>query len=146
MFEPFPTGQTRDMPTSDSSQRGRQLTVDADVANLARVRNYVASVARESGASDHIVEQLELAVSELATNAIQYDPAETLTVVMRCDGTSWTVDVSSADGLVDIDASTQPDPEQLSGRGLFLVDAMMDRLELVKINGRNHIRCVKFAD
>lgn len=133
------------MEESDTSSDDRRLTVDADVANLGRLREHVASAARDFGASDDIVEQLQLVVSELATNAMQYNDADTLTVAVGGNGTSWTIDVSNADGLVDLGAPALPDPSALSGRGLFLVDAVMDRVELVEVDGRLHIRCVKFA-
>ncbi len=126
-------------------EKDRQMTVDSDVANLGRLRAHVASVAHDTGASADIVEQLQLVVSELATNAMQYNDADTLTVTVTGDGSSWTIDVSNADGLADIGAPALPDPSALSGRGLFLVDAVMDRVELVDVDGRLHVRCVKFA-
>ena len=133
------------MSGHDTTRDERQLTVDADVANLARLREYIASAARDNGASDDIVEQLQLVVSELATNAVQYNDADTLTVSVDCDDTGWIVDVSNAEGLRDLHAPTLPDPSALSGRGLFLVGAVMDRVELVDVDGRLHVRCVKFA-
>ena len=133
------------MGRPSSPKRDRQLTVDADVANLGRLREHVATAAHDTGASNDIVEQLQLVVSELATNAMQYNDAETLTVTVSGDGTSWTIDVTNADGLLDIGAPALPDPSALSGRGLFIVDAVMDRVELVEVDGRLHVRCVKFA-
>lgn len=133
------------MTESDTSQYDRQLTVDADVANLGRLREHVGSAARASGASDEIVEQLQLVVSELATNAMQYNDGDELTVAVAGDGSGWTIDVSNADGLTDIGAPTLPTPSALDGRGLFLVDALMDRVELVERDGHLHVRCVKFA-
>lgn len=133
------------MAASDTSRPDRRLTVGADVANLGRLRQHVASAAHDTGATDDIIEQLELVVSELATNAIQYNDADTLTVSVHGDGQSWTIDVSNAGGLVDVDSPTLPDSSALSGRGLFLVDSVMDRVELVDLDGRLHVRCVKFA-
>lgn len=138
-------GQALDMAGQDTSRHDRRLTVPADVSQLGRLREYIASTARDTGADDEIVEQLRLVVSELATNAIQHNAAETVTVALRSDGSSWTLDVSNADDLIDIDVPTLPDPTKLSGRGLFIVDAVMDRADLVEIDGRQHIRCVKHS-
>lgn len=121
------------------------MTVAADVSNLGRLREHIAAVAHATGADPETVEQLRLVVSELATNAIQHNEADTVTVALRSDGSSWTLDVSNADGLIEIDAPVLPAPTKLSGRGLFIVDAVMDRAELVEIDGRQHIRCVKLA-
>lgn len=122
-----------------------RLTVDADLANLGRLREHVARTAGETGAGDDIVEQLQLVVSELATNAMQYNESDTLTVSVTGDSSSWTIDVSNADDLTGLASPALPEPSALSGRGLFLVDAVMDRVELVDVDGRLHIRCVKFA-
>lgn len=133
------------MGSSNTPQHDGRLTVESNVSNLGRLREHVALSARETGASDDIVEQLQLVVSELATNAMKYHDADTLTVAVHGDGSSWTIDVSNADGLADIEAPSLPDPSALCGRGLFLVDAVMDRVELVDVAGRLHVRCVKFA-
>ncbi len=124
------------MSGSDTSQRAHRWTVDAEVSQLSRLRELVASAARETGASADIVDQLELVVSELATNAMQYDDGESLTVEIESDGSGWTLVVSNADGIVDLDALTLPDPTELSGRGLFLVGKIMDRIELVDIENK----------
>lgn len=102
-------------------------------------------MAAATGASDDIVDQLQLVVSELATNAMQYNESDTLTVNVTGDAASWTIDVSNADDLTGLSAPSLPAPSALSGRGLYLVDAVMDRVELVDVDGRLHIRCVKFA-
>lgn len=137
------------MARPDPSQLGSaptpRLTVDADLANLGRLRQHVATMAEQTGADDDIIDQLQLVVSELATNAMQYNESETLTVSVTGDCSSWTIDVSNADDLTSLASPALPEPSALSGRGLFLVDAVMDRVELVEVDGRLHIRCVKFA-
>lgn len=134
------------MAGANTPQRARHWTVDADVSQLPRLRHHVSSAALATGASEDIVDHLELAVSELATNAMQYDDGEFLTVRLESNESSWTLVVSNADGIVDLNALTLPDPTELSGRGLFLVGQIMDHVELVEIDGRQHIRCVKSAD
>ncbi|MEP1124266.1 MAG: ATP-binding protein [Ilumatobacter sp.] len=115
------------------------------MSQLGAVREHVARTARAANASDDIVEQLQLVVSELATNAIQYNNCGTLTVDVHADDVGWVIDVSNADGLAGMDLPALPDPSALSGRGLYIVDAIMDRVELVDVDGRLHLRCIKFA-
>ncbi len=115
------------------------------MSQLAAVRDHVARTARSTHASDDIVEQLQLVVSELATNAIQYNNCGTLTVDVHADDDGWVIDVSNAEGLAGTEIPALPDPSALSGRGLFIVDAIMDRVELVDVAGRLHLRCIKFA-
>lgn len=145
-FDPRPMGQACDMARSNTPQQARRWTVEADVSQLPRLREHVASAALATGASEDTVDHLELAISELATNAMQYDDGEFLTVRLESSESGWTLVVSNADGIVDLNALTLPDPTELSGRGLFLVGQIMDRVELVDIDGRQHIRCVKSAD
>ncbi len=137
-----PRGMARDRSTS---HRGGSLSIAADFANLAAIRAHVVDTARETGAPADAVEALELAVSELATNVIQHDGGDVLTVVLEADDTGWTLDVSNADGLTTVEAPRRPDPSQRSGRGLFLVDALMDRVELFTVGGTQHLRCVKLS-
>lgn len=133
------------MARTDTTQRNRPLTVAADVSNLARLRQHVACAVGESGASDDVIEELQLVVSELATNAMHCHDGDDLTVVIRGDEFGWTLDVSNADGLIELHEPVLPDPTELSGRGLFLVDAIMDRVHIVDIDGCAYIRCVKYA-
>lgn len=133
------------MRSSDTSQHDHRLTVDAEMSQLSVIRDHVARTARSTAASDDVVEQLQLVVSELATNAIQYNNCGTLTVDVHADDDGWVIDVSNADGLASLNIPALPDPSALSGRGLFIVDAIMDRVELVDVDGRLHLRCVKFA-
>lgn len=121
------------------------VTVDADPAHLATLRSHVASLARASGASDDIVDDFKLVVSELATNVIQHTDASHVTVAFERLEEGWVVDVSDADGLVRLHVPTVADPTRLSGRGLFLVQAVMDVVDLVDVDGRQHIRCLKLV-
>ncbi len=138
-------GQTGDMSGHGSPRDVRSLTLSADVANLGQIREFVAGAARDNNACEDTIEELQLVVSELATNAMHYNDADTVSVGVQSDGSSWTIEVSNADNLGELKAPELPEPSALTGRGLFLVDAMMDKVELVDVDGRLHIRCVKFA-
>ena len=131
-------------PPADRTPDHR-VTVDADVAHLGALRSHVATLARASGAPDDIIEQFELVVSELATNVMQHSEAPQVTVAFERVEHGWLVDVSDADGLDRLNVPERPDPEQLSGRGLFLVHAMMDEVDLVEVGDTRHIRCLKYA-
>lgn len=130
---------------ADERMHGNGLTVPADLAQLAALRSFVATMARATGAPVEVVEQFELVASELATNVIQHSDAERLTVVFDRVAEGWIVDVSNADGIVELEAPSMPGPTQLSGRGLFLVFALMDSVDLVDVDGSRHIRCLKLA-
>jgi anti-sigma regulatory factor (Ser/Thr protein kinase) len=122
-----------------------EFGVAADTAELRRLRHGVVEFARDTGGDDDVVESLELAVSELATNVIQYTDAEQIHVVVQCTPSTWILDVADADELeLPIDFE-MPRLSAAEGRGLFVTQAVMDTLTAVDIDGRRVVRCTKAA-
>ncbi|MFT4864416.1 MAG: anti-sigma regulatory factor (Ser/Thr protein kinase) [Ilumatobacter sp.] len=134
------------MTPSAASPCDSPVTVAADVSQLGRLRTAVVRLARQSGAPDNVAETFELAVSELVTNVIQHTTGETVTISFGRADNGWQLLVSDADELELSEPRVTPDPTQLAGRGLFIVESMMDLVELVVIDGRQHVRCIKHAD
>ena len=122
-----------------------RVTVSAEPSELSGLRGRVADAARETGADDDVVADFELAVSELATNVILHTDSATLTVVMHRTPDGWVLDVSNADALHDLAGALDVDPIGQTGRGLVIAQAVMDRVELVDIDGEQHIRCFRRA-
>ena len=128
------------MTTSAASLGGSHVTVDADVSRLGLLRAAVARLARQSGAPSDVAETFELVVSELATNVIQHTTNKTVTIAFERTVTDWQLLVSGANELELSEPRAAPDPAQLAGRGLFIV---MDRVELIEVDGQQHLRCIK---
>ncbi|WP_395155552.1 ATP-binding protein [Ilumatobacter sp.] len=125
--------------------RDSHVTFAADVSELAPLRAAFARLARQSGAPSDVAETFELVVSELATNVIQHSTSKTVTIAFERTDTNWQLLVSGADELDLDEPRAVPDPTQPAGRGLFIVEAAMDLVELVMIDGRRHVRCIKHA-
>jgi serine/threonine-protein kinase RsbW len=121
------------------------LTMPADVALLASLRQRVAKLLRDAGADDSVVADLKLAVSELATNVMQHSSASTVDVVLRHEPGRWVLDVDDAQAIDVLDATTPPDHDVLTGRGLFIVHAVMDEVEVVDEGGHRLLRCSKLV-
>jgi PAS domain S-box-containing protein len=98
------------------------------------------------GAAD--VDDLVLVVSELCTNAVRMASGEERGVTLRAwpegpdlvievqdDGPGFEGDVPSGEDL--------PPLEQVSGRGLFLVQSLADSVSVVSTPGGTVVRCVK---
>ena len=134
------------MTTSAASLGGSYVTVDADVSQLGHLRAAVARLARQAGAPTDVVETFELVVSELATNVIQHTANKTVTIAFERTASDWQLLVSGPDELVLSEPRTVPDPAQLTGRGLLIVEAVMDRVELVVVDGQQYVRCIKHID
>lgn len=126
-----------------TSDMGAVLTAAADPAMIAGLRHEVADLARESGADDDAVRDLELVVSELATNVVQHTDAPTIRMTFRSEPSLLVLDVDDADGVTDRHLTSVPQPEDLTGRGLFIVRSVMDDVEIVDADGQRRLRCIK---
>lgn len=122
------------------------LTVVADAAELAGVRRHVGSFVRElDGGAHELADELELVVSELVTNVIQHTDADELTVSVVREPHQWALDVSQADELELDGPRTLPEPSSPTGRGLFVVEALMDTVTVVDAPGGRSVRCTRSA-
>lgn len=84
-----------------------ELTVPAEPAHLATVRLFVASVARSVGADDEVVDDLRLAVSELATAIATRPGSDVVHVSATAEADTLIVEVGPVmpddrvDGAID---------------------------------------------
>ncbi len=132
------------MDASDDPPAGHHFTVPADTAMVASLRERVGATARAAGADDAVVGDLKLAVSELATNVVQHSDAASVSVSLRHEPGRWVLDVDEADGLESLDPSL-PTAVALSGRGLIIVQAVMDEVEIVEDDGHRVLRCSRLV-
>ncbi|WP_420452171.1 ATP-binding protein [Ilumatobacter sp.] len=128
---------------SDPAVSVQRVTVDADPSELNALRTRVGRAVRASGGTTSEVEDFELAVSELATNVMRHTDAGDFAVVFTTTPDRWILDVSEADGLDDLDGLRRPSDCDCTGRGLFIVRAVMDDVSVVDDHGTRSIRCVR---
>jgi len=121
-----------------------RITADTDTAMLHSIRGHIASAARDMGADEQTIDDFELVVSELATNVITHTDSGVVSIVFRHEDDRWILDVSEADTLDRLDAGA-PSNDSIDGRGLFIAHALMDVVEIVDIEQRRYVRCVKTA-
>lgn len=139
-------GHTGHMDRSVGGLTGEHvLSVPADLSRIASLRNRVSDVARAEGAEDSVVGDLTLVVSELATNVVQHSDASQISLVLRHEPGRWVLEVDDAGDEDTLDPDSPPDPEALSGRGLFIVQAIMDEVESVERGGSRFLRCIKLV-
>jgi len=122
-----------------------EIGVPASAAELRKLRHRVVEFARDTGGDDDVVESLELAVSELATNVIQYTDADEIHVVVQCTPSHWILDVGDADDLELPADLPVPPATAAEGRGLFVTRSVMDTLTAIDVDGRRIVRCTKSA-
>lgn len=90
---------------------------------------------------DEVVDDVELAVSELATNVIRHTPSTSISLVAVCHDGDVIIDVAAADGVPSLDHVELPPADQLTGRGLYVVDQVMDDVRTADVDGARVVRC-----
>ncbi|WP_425824595.1 ATP-binding protein [Streptomyces fractus] len=93
-----------------------------------RARAYVTDFLREWNVSRDAVEMLTLAVSELATNAVTHVGHGTIAVRVTLTDDEALVSVTDGGLCGRPSARTGTGPDDEHGRGLALVEALVDRL------------------
>lgn len=134
------SGNLNFVPSTTSETR---MTVRAATAELEGLRTQVHDRAVDFGAGTELVDDLLLVVSELATNVLMHTGDAHVEVGLGRHDNSWVIEVAGADGLHDANPTTPPGPDQTGGRGLFIVNAVMDEVALVAGPSGRSVRCVK---
>jgi anti-sigma regulatory factor (Ser/Thr protein kinase) len=156
--------------TGKAPYERRQLVITARESELSDVRRHVRDsmsadvsvdvlmerqdeVGSESGSSSgsmiptaaRIVADLELVTTELATNVIHHTDSDQITVAVQRVGDTWVIEVDGADALAVADTvpNVRPPDVEPTGRGLLIVYALTDSVELVERDGHRLIRCLK---
>lgn len=95
------------------------------------------------GAAPDLVDDFELAVSELATNVLRHTDSDSIGVAVRRIGGDWVLDVADAERVPPLDSVELPAPSQITGRGLFVVISVMDNVGVATIDGTQVVRCIR---
>jgi serine/threonine-protein kinase RsbW len=118
----------------------RELWLPATPESAATARAFVRDIAVEHGL-ESCVDDLMLAASEAVSNAVLHG--------CPCSSDGILVAVEPADGRIEVevcDCGTftprqgEPDPLGMNGRGLPIIAAVADRVELVPEPGRTMVR------
>ncbi len=128
-------------PASNRVVPGVDLHAPADTAELSDIRRQVRAYVAEAGGDDDIADDLELVVSELATNVIEHTSSPTLTIRVEKTLDDWVLDVADVDDLSILDHVELPDRGEVTGRGLFVVASLVDDLRIVDDGDRLALRC-----
>jgi anti-sigma regulatory factor (Ser/Thr protein kinase) len=126
-------GEPVDPPGPQPSTRQASANLRAEPASARQARHFVIATLRRAGCRDEdLLDRLAVVTSELVTNAILHA------------GTDIEVQVSFERHAISIEvldgASAQPlrvprQPDDTGGRGLVLVDALVDEWGVVELGG-----------
>lgn len=127
-------------PQPDAGLRvSLEVEIPSDVAYIERVVDLVRHSCSELSFNSHqLALNVPVALSEALSNAIlrgnQEDPEKRVRVCAKVDARRLVLEIADEGLRFDIDANTRDatDPDNLEredGRGLFLMRALMDRVE-----------------
>lgn len=128
---------------TDHTRRG----FPRDTSQLSDIRRFARTWFHERMVPADIVDDFELAISELATNATQHGAGATIEIELAVDHDEVSAvvaaDTHHAARIGSVDSWQIAPPEAINGRGLGIVAAVMDIVEFGGDDGRAVFRCRK---
>jgi serine/threonine-protein kinase RsbW len=131
-----------------------RLDVAPDIAEIARLNDWIEACCEEAGVVDDLIFKLTLALEEAVTNVIQHaftgaTPPHRIEVALAIDAERVTAEV--IDNGHPFDPSEAPEPDRaapleardVGGLGIHLIRRMMDEVEYRRIAGENRLRLQK---
>ena len=101
-----------------------EVTLAPDVTAPERARRHLEEVSDHL--SDEVLDDVKLLVVELVTNSLKFAGNGAIGLKLVAEEDSIRVEVHD-DGPGFSPTAQEPAPDDLSGRGLFLVEALADR-------------------
>jgi len=132
-----------DDDTTAQPAHGASFRVAADTAALHGLRRDVVDFVLGCGGDRDDADTIELATSELATNVIRHTDSDTIDVRVETTPDEWVLLVDDAEELELAGPLTAPPATSITGRGLFVVQQLMDTLDVTTRDGHRVLRCTK---
>ena len=126
--------------------RTTEIVIRNNMAELANLRDSLERIGAELGVPGKPLMQLQVALDEIASNAIKYGWPDggNHKLFVRITGQQDRIEVEIVDDGREFDPRDAPPPEpQPAGRrrpgglGIHMVKELVDRLEYERVGGRN---------
>jgi serine/threonine-protein kinase RsbW len=131
----------------DSNHTGpnhARIVVPASTDHLNGVGADVGRIVAEFGGNPDLVADMQLAVSELATNVIHHTKAASITIdVAHAPGVDWTIDVHDVADSTMLQSLRTPRGDDIGQRGLIVVRALMDTVSVMELAEGLVFRCTR---
>ena len=115
-------------------------TVLFDIEDLSELRALAAKAAARAGLSQQRTDDLMLVVSELASNGIRHGQPPRTLAIWRSSGVV-TCEARNDGELTDVMVGRRrPEPEQLSGRGVWIMHQVCDLVQIRSSQGSTVVR------
>ncbi len=136
---------------TDSTAYRTSLTLDSVLASVEIVEETAERFARDAGFDEDTASQIAMVSREAAVNAVihgnKYDSAKHVNASFEITDKALTIQI--ADEGPGLDTDTIPDPLapenilRTSGRGIFLMRAIMDEVHFRMLSPGTEIKLVK---
>jgi serine/threonine-protein kinase RsbW len=121
-----------------------QLSLPTEARYVSMMRNVATCVMRDVGAPSDVTEDIQLAVTEACANAVRHSDVHEYIVRLAVDDATCEVDVVDLGSGFDPASIASGDGHELeSGRGLFLMQELVDDLQFVRDHDGTHVRLKK---
>jgi anti-sigma regulatory factor (Ser/Thr protein kinase) len=118
--------------------RDNTIVIPSNTKFLTDVDEFIEGRLREWGTADSTLADIAISVSELVNNAIVHgnkaSPDATVTVTINRDGSSVTIAVADEGGGFNPNEIDDPLKEENLmkevGRGIFIVESLMDKVDV----------------
>lgn len=110
------------------------------VSSLRGVRSFVRALAEPEFSDVTRLSDIELATSEIATNAIEHGTGTELFVSARSSQQQFVVEITSFGNSLEWKLD-RPPLDQLSGRGLLIASTLANSMEIVNGPGTVVVKC-----
>jgi anti-sigma regulatory factor (Ser/Thr protein kinase) len=144
-----------DAPHRATDERGRaamsltplDVRLDAVIDSVPKARHHLARWLNQARVDREIRDELGLVVTELVTNAVEASPGPNAVIELRAELRSG-VDVmlvvtDRGPGFAIHDSPRLPGDTSIRGRGLPIVNALMDVLDVRRLPGQTEVTAVR---
>ena len=136
---------------TDSTSNRISMTLESDLSSVEPVETRAEQMAREAGFDEDTASQIAMIAREAVINAILHgnkkDPAKQVRVSFELSDEALRITIADQGAGLDPDAVPDPcAPENIlrsSGRGIFLMRAIMDEVHFHQLNPGTEIELVK---
>ncbi|MCL6472592.1 MAG: ATP-binding protein [Firmicutes bacterium] len=126
-----------------------EFEIQSEMKNLAVVRQRVEEMAADCGFTDTDIYQMKVAVSEAVANAIEHGspngPRNRVQVLIECDGDKIVIEVLDQ-GIFKARLPVTDGRPSHRGRGIFLMTALMDEVNITERQDGTLVRLVKLKE
>ncbi len=124
-----------------------QQSFEPESGSVRRARQFVTEALRLDRASDEVCDTFALVTSELITNFIEHGTGSPIDVTVAATPTAWELTVAGVSNAAPSNPVFDPakwsiaPPEQSTGRGLGIVQALCDDLTVTASDRMLDIHC-----